>query len=106
TEHVAERDERQQRIAHLHQARLTLYFVHLPRLRPQRLAYRRRRHHEPLLADADDQSVEHRKSERQLDLEGGARAALARDGNAAAQRVDVAADDVHADAAPGDLGHL
>ncbi len=57
-------------------------------------------------ADADDQAVETASVSGRRDGEGGALAGLGLDLDPAAQRFDVAADDVHADAAAGDLGDL
>src|SRR5882672_914855 len=59
-----------------------------------------------LLADAHQLSVQDGERERQADADGAAEAFLGRDLNVAAQVVDIAAHDVHADAAAGHVADL
>ena len=99
--------QRHQRVAHLHHARRALHRVHLLRLRPQRFAdartsaSRTARAPTPTIRPSTIASVSGRR-----DGERRALAGLGLDLDPAAQRLDVAADDVHADAAAGDLGDL
>src|SRR5579885_2056820 len=61
---------------------------------------------EDLPPDADQLPVQNGQCQRQLDVEGGSPARLRREFNVAAQVVDVAPDDVHPHAAPGDVADL
>ena len=75
------------------------------RVRPQTFDDRRQRHDVGLLADLDDHAVHDRQRQRQGQLDRHAAAAHRLERNAAAEVLDIAAHDVHADAAAGNVGH-
>ncbi len=67
---------------------------------------RRQRQHKMVFADLDQQAVDDRQSQR--DLEGDGRAASPHTvySDRTAQPIDTPLDDIHPDPAPGDTGHL
>ena len=74
--------------------------------RTQAFDDRRHRHHVGLAADPDDHAVHHRERQRQGELDRHAAAALRLERYAAAEVLNIAANDVHADAAAGNVGDL
>ena len=70
------------------------------------LLHRGQRHRERLAVDAHDEGADDGEGEGQPDGEGGALVRRRIDADRAAQLLDGVADDVHADAAAGDVGHL
>ena len=74
-------------------------------LRPQAFDDRRQRHDISLLADLDNHAVHDRQSQRQRQLDGHAAAAHRFERDAAAEVLNIRANDVHADAAAGNVGY-
>src|SRR5208282_6012638 len=105
-EQVAETDQRHQIAAQLQHARGADQIVDLGGRRPQALDDRRHRHHVGFETDPDHHAVHHRQRQRQGELDGHAAAAFGFQRDATADVLDVAAHDVHADAAAGNVGDL
>jgi hypothetical protein len=70
----------------------------------QRHLHRCARQDESVVADADHETVDDRHGKRKLDTEGRAFAHLGRDLDLAAELLDIALHDIHADATTGDRG--
>ena len=97
-------DERHQVAAQLQHAARADQVVDLGARRPQAFDDRRHRHHIGFVADLDDHAVHHGERERQRELDRHAAAAHRLERNPPADVLDIAAHDVHADAAAGNVG--
>ncbi len=103
---IAELHERHQIAAQPQHARRADQSVDVGGRRPQAFHDRRHRHDVGLRTDPDDHAVHHRERQRQRQLNSHAAAAIRLERNAPADVLDIAANDVHADAAAGNVGDL
>src|SRR5262249_42213758 len=103
-EEIAEIDELYQLTPQFQHSARIQEVVRLTAAGMQTFHDRGHRHHIDVLADLDDHAIHHRKCERQCQLDGHALTALRLERNASAEVLDVAAHDVHADTATGNVG--